>query len=77
MQIEIRKIVVEPENIVPYLVPGRMIKVSISSGEKGTTTEKEQVWGWGILVNFSKQRINAKNIAQVGRQNKELADIIE
>jgi len=66
----------EPENVCPYLVPGRMIKVSIKTGE-GTTGEKEQDWGWGILVNFSKQRINAKNINQVGRQNKELASIIE
>lgn len=48
-----------------------MIRVSIQS------TDKEEVWGWGILVNFSKQRINAKNIQQVGRQNKELATIIE
>jgi ATP-dependent RNA helicase DOB1 len=48
---EIRKIVVKPENIVPFLVPGRLIHVK---------TEKED-WGWGILVSFSKQRITAKN----------------
>lgn len=31
-----------------------------------------QDWGWGILVNFTKQRLNPKNLQQVGRKNKEL-----
>ena len=29
------------------------------------------------MVNFTKQRINAKNIQQVGRQNKALSNILE
>lgn len=29
---EIRKIVALPENVVPFLVPGRLIKVSILNG---------------------------------------------
>jgi hypothetical protein len=30
---EIRKIVTLPENIVPFLVPGRLIKISIFNSE--------------------------------------------
>jgi hypothetical protein len=45
---EIRKIVALPENVVPFLVPGRLVRISI------TTEEKEKDWGWGILVNFTK-----------------------
>ena len=64
---EIRKIVALPENVVPFLVPGRLIKISILNG----VDNKEQDWGWGILVNFTKQKINLKNIKNFGK-NKEL-----
>ena len=69
---QIRKIVALPENIVPFLVPGRLIKISIMQ-----TNSTEQDWGWGILVNFTKQRINPKNIQCVGAKNKELEEIID
>ena len=71
---EVRKIVAEPENLVPFLVPGRLLRISVTND---SVDGSEQDWGWGILVNFTKQRINAKNIQQVGRQNKALASIIE
>ena len=58
---------VKPENIVPFLVPGRLIHVK---------TEKED-WGWGILVNFSKQRITAKNKSQFKSKQSQLSDIKE
>ena len=51
IQIEINKIVDQPENIVPFLVPGRVIKIQ----SDGTD------WGWGILASFSKQKISAKS----------------
>ena len=41
---EIVKIVTQPENIVPFFVPGRLIKVK----------SDQMDWGWGILVNFTK-----------------------
>lgn len=41
---EIRKIVVRPENIVPFLVPGRMIHIKTEQFD----------WGWGILGSVSK-----------------------
>jgi hypothetical protein len=62
---EIRKIVALPENVVPFLVPGRLVRISIASDSK------EQDWGWGILVNFTKQKINPKNIKNLGK-NREL-----
>lgn len=74
---EVRTIVAEPENVVPFLAPGRLIRVSLSSGSENSSDDSAKEWGWGILVNFTKQRINAKNIQQVGKQSKELASIIE
>lgn len=68
---EIRKIVTLPENVVPFLVPGRLIRISIASSD-----QKEQDWGWGILVNFTKQKINPKNIKNLGK-NKELQQIMD
>lgn len=67
---EIRKIVALPENVVPFLVPGRLVKISIASDTK------EQDWGWGILVNFTKQKINPKNIKNLGK-NRELQQIMD
>jgi len=67
---EIRKIVALPENVVPFLVPGRLVRISIASDSK------EQDWGWGILVNFTKQKINPKNIKNLGK-NRELTQIME
>ena len=47
---EIRKIVNMPENIVPFLEQGRLIKICITQ----SAGESEVDWGWGILVNFTK-----------------------
>ena len=71
---EIRKIVSQPENIVPFLVPGRLIRIQVQSVENPL---EQQDWGWGILVNFTKQKLNPKNLQQVGRKNKELQRVIE
>ncbi len=40
---EISRIVSKPENLVPFLVPGRLIKI--------------RNWGWGAVVNFSKKTL--------------------
>lgn len=69
---EIRKIVALPENVVPFLVPGRLIRIAILN----TDTKQEQDWGWGILVNFTKQKINPKNMKSLGK-NIELKQIME
>lgn len=67
MNDEIRKITTKPENIIPFLVPGRLIRVK---------TEQDD-WGWGILSNIQRQRITAKN-KQVfkGKRGAHLSDII-
>jgi len=63
--------------MVPFLVPGRLIRVSVqTSTSEGVVNEDD--WGWGILANFSKQRLNPKNINQVGgNKNKELISLME
>ncbi len=65
---QIKKIVMKPENIVPFLVPGRVIRVKSDKND----------FGWGIVVNFTKQRINAK-LSQLGREakNREFIDILK
>lgn len=60
-----------PENIVPFLVPGRLLKIKIS-GEACN-----QDWGWGILASYSKQKLNPKHNQAVGRKNKSLIGFIE
>lgn len=40
---EISKIISKPENLVPFLCPGRLIKI--------------KNWGWGIAVNFTKKSL--------------------
>lgn len=43
----------------------------------GNNGDKKQDWGWGILVNFKKMRLNPKNMHEIGRKNRALQDIIE
>ena len=56
----IRKIVSQPENIVPFLVAGRLIRIQVQTNFEDPM--EQQDWGWGILVNFTKQRLNPKNL---------------
>ena len=63
---DIGKFVIQPENILPYLIPGRLIKV------KG--------WGWGICVNFTKKKIelsqrNKKTIHEIGDLNEKTTEM--
>jgi len=48
-QEDLRKIVTQPEHIVPYLNPGRLLHVKDGSVD----------WGWGILVAASSRRVEA------------------
>ena len=41
-----RVVVTRPEHLLPFLQPGRLIRVSETNGED---------WGWGVLVNFQKR----------------------
>ena len=48
---QFRKWITKPEYLVPYLQPGRLVKVQNDTEE----------FDWGIVVNFKKQMNNAKN----------------
>ncbi|XP_023302269.2 exosome RNA helicase MTR4 [Lucilia cuprina] len=48
---QFRKWITKPEYLVPYLQPGRLVKVQNDTEE----------FDWGIVVNFKKQVNNAKN----------------
>jgi ATP-dependent RNA helicase DOB1 len=45
-----QKIISLPEHILPFLVPGRMVRVRNSGVD----------WGWGIVVTYTKQRFAAR-----------------
>jgi len=44
---ELRKIIIRPEHIAPFLNPGRLVYMR----------DGETDWGWGVLIAASKQRI--------------------
>ncbi len=51
---EMAKIISIPENILPYLAAGKLIHISDEAAD----------WGWGILTNFTKRRIEPKTKVQ-------------
>jgi len=59
-------IVCEPENIVPFLVPGRLLKIKSECVD----------WGWGILVSWTKQRINPKKFLMAANKKKQGIDVL-
>lgn len=49
----IRETITQPIHIVPYLQPGRLVKL-------------EKDWGWGVIVNFTKLNDKVKKKQGVG-----------
>ncbi|PRP82873.1 hypothetical protein PROFUN_04736 [Planoprotostelium fungivorum] len=62
IQSDIRKIIVQPVHILPFLQPGRMIKI---------IGEGEVEWDWGVVVNFQKKGDKGK-----GNKNNLQADYV-
>ena len=52
--------------MVPFFVPGRLIHIK-SENESKLGVD----WGWGVLVSFSKQRINPKKFLMGNPKTKE------
>jgi hypothetical protein len=57
---------------VPFLVPGRFIKITRDPSDGGAAEN----WGWGIVVNFMKQKINPKKFVMGDQKNKDYLDVI-
>lgn len=55
---------------MPFLVPGRFIKINQQDNND------TQSWGWGVVVSFSKQRINPKKFIMGDSKNKDYLDVI-
>ena len=49
-QSEINKIITKPENILDFLIAGRMVKI--------------KDWGWGIIINFTRKQVEMNNQRQ-------------
>ena len=50
----VKEIYQREENIISFLVPGRIIHIKDPSNQID--------WGWGIVINFTRRRINVKSI---------------
>merc|ERR1712151_100509 len=48
---ELRKVLIRPEHIAPFLNPGRLVYMRDGDAD----------WGWGILISASKQRVASQN----------------
>jgi ATP-dependent RNA helicase DOB1 len=63
----IRDIVFAPKHSLPFLQPGRIVRVlAASSGgidEEGLLTKEEKGF-WGVVVNFEKLQSGGKNIEE-------------
>lgn len=55
-QLDVRKVITHPGHILPFLQPGRVIKVKING-------DSELDYGWGMIVSFTK-RTNKRNPSQ-------------
>merc|ERR1719330_599318 len=53
-QEEVRQIITQPENIAPFLNPGRLVHVN----------EGETDWGWGILIAASRRKLGGAGGAE-------------
>lgn len=62
---QFRSFITQPTYLVPFLQPGRMIKVQ---------KENEEEFDWGIIVNFKKQQNDEKNPLKA--ENQIIVDIL-
>lgn len=60
---------------MPFLVPGRFIKITQTPNSLSESTRTVN-WGWGIVVNFQKQRINPKKFIMGDSKNKDYLDVM-
>ena len=51
---KVKEIYQREENIISFLVPGRLIHIRDSVNKID--------WGWGIVINFTRRRINVKSV---------------
>uniref|UniRef100_A0A7S3EI07 Helicase C-terminal domain-containing protein n=2 Tax=Rhodosorus marinus TaxID=101924 RepID=A0A7S3EI07_9RHOD len=63
---EIRSYVFKPQYIVPFLQPGRLVKV--------TDFEHRAEFGWGVIINFTKRTKPSKNSS--GQGDRYIVDVL-
>ncbi|RKP13641.1 rRNA-processing arch domain-containing protein [Piptocephalis cylindrospora] len=65
---DVRRIVHSPRYVLPFLQPGRMVKVEVDGGEDGNDRD----FGWGSVVNLQKVRepVNKGKWGAKGKPNK-------
>lgn len=73
LRAKVKSIYQREENIISFLVPGRIIRIKDSVNKID--------WGWGIVINFTRRRINVKSVLKPDGQgltkNDKVVDIDE
>jgi len=58
---DVRDIVLSPKHVLPFLQPGRLVRILYSTYESATFSIDENVT-WGIIINFEKVKSNGEGI---------------
>eukprot|EP00929_Paragymnodinium_shiwhaense_P079590 TRINITY_DN4148_c0_g1_i1.p1 TRINITY_DN4148_c0_g1~~TRINITY_DN4148_c0_g1_i1.p1 ORF type:complete len:1051 (-),score=311.45 TRINITY_DN4148_c0_g1_i1:306-3458(-) len=64
---ELRQIIIQPENVAPFLNPGRLL--NLRDGELN--------WGWGVLVAASRQRVANDSAVEDPEEQPEVQWVLE
>ena len=51
---EVRDIVLSPKYCLPFLQPGRLVRIQCSSDEKSLSFSTEDQTTWGVIINFER-----------------------
>ncbi|KAG2608848.1 hypothetical protein PVAP13_4KG010400 [Panicum virgatum] len=57
---DVRDIVLSPKHVLPFLQPGRLVRILYSTYESATFSIDENVT-WGIIINFEKVKSNGED----------------
>jgi len=58
---DVRDIVLSPKHVLPFLQPGRLVRILYSTDESPTFSIDENVT-WGIIINFEKVKSSGEGI---------------
>jgi ATP-dependent RNA helicase DOB1 len=58
---DVRDIVLSPKHVLPFLQPGRLVRILCGTDESATFSIDENV-SWGIIINFEKVKSNGEGI---------------
>lgn len=58
---DVRDIILSPKHVLPFLQPGRLVRLEYSTDEPATFSIDENIT-WGIIINFEKVKSHGEGI---------------